>query len=123
MWTCFKCGEVNEDEIMSCQRCQTVRADLPPAGSALFSEPPVEPLPKMDSFATASLVLGLIPCTCIPSLLAIIFGHVALSRIAGSPKIYMGRNRALWGMGLGYFFTVCNLIYGIIVGINSAAHR
>lgn len=72
---------------------------------------------KINGFAITSLVLGLIPCTCVPSILAIIFGHIALSKIAKSPALYRGRGMALWGTGLGYFFTVCNIIYGIILGI------
>ena len=75
---------------------------------------------KIHGFAITSLVLGLIPCTCVPSILAIIFGHIALSRIASSPDLYRGRVMALWGTGLGYLFTVCNIIYGIILGITSA---
>lgn len=72
---------------------------------------------KIHGLAITSLVLGLIPCTCVPSILAIVFGHIALSRIASSPDRYRGRVMALWGTGLGYFFTVCNLIYGIVRGI------
>jgi phage FluMu protein Com len=67
--------------------------------------------------AIAALVLGLIPCTCIPSLLAIVFGHIALSKIDASRGRLTGRGMAMWGLGLGYAFTVLNLIYGIFVGI------
>ncbi|HEU4387599.1 MAG TPA: DUF4190 domain-containing protein [Blastocatellia bacterium] len=78
------------------------------------------PAPKTDGFAIAALVLGLIPCTCIPSILAVIFGHISLSRINSAPELYSGRTMAMWGTGLGYFFIVCNLIYGIIVASNSS---
>ena len=80
---------------------------------------PYAPAPKNDGFAIASLVLGLIPCTCFPSILAVIFGHISLSRIDSSPELYKGRTMAMWGLGLGYFFTVCNIIYGIIVASSS----
>jgi len=70
--------------------------------------------------AVASLVLGLIPLTCLPSLLAIIFGHIALQRIDQSGGQLTGRRMALWGVVLGYIFTAVNIIYGIIVGVGAA---
>jgi hypothetical protein len=72
-------------------------------------------LPPNDGYAIASLLLGLFPLTCLPSLLAIIFGYVALSRIKSAPTLRRGRGMALWGLGLGYFFTICNIIFGIII--------
>lgn len=77
-------------------------------------------VPKVNGLAVTSLVLGLIPCTCIPSVLAVIFGHIALGQIASQPDVYKGRGMALWGTGLGYFFTICNIIYGIACGIAAA---
>lgn len=38
-----------------------------------------------------------------------------MSRIKGAPHLYKGRKMALWGTGLGYFFTACNIVYGIMV--------
>ena len=91
-------------------------------GSANFQPPPPPafvPPQTTHGLAIASFILGLIPCTCFPSLAAIILGHIALSKIAAQPTLYKGRTLAMWGTGLGYFFTVVNIIYGIIVGINS----
>ena len=72
---------------------------------------------KNDPFAIAALVCGVIPCTCLPSILAVVFGHIALSRIKKSPQLYKGKGMAKWGLGLGYFFTVANIIYGIISAV------
>ena len=80
------------------------------------------PAPKTDGFAVASLVLGLIPCTCIPSILAVIFGHISLSRINASPELYSGRTMAMWGTGLGYFFIACNILYVLIVFASNSRH-
>jgi hypothetical protein len=95
---------------------------FPDIGNSSKLERPGTSSRKIHRLAITSLVLGLIPCTCVPSILAIILGHIALSRIASSPDRYRGRVMALWGTGLGYFFTVCNLIYGIIRGL-TAPHQ
>jgi hypothetical protein len=78
---------------------------------------PLAQTAKNDPFAIASLVCGVIPCTCLPSILAIIFGHIALSRIRKSPELYKGKGMAKWGVGLGYVFTVANILYGIISAV------
>lgn len=79
--------------------------------------PPGQEL-KNDPLAIASLVLGVIPCTCIPSLLAVIFGFMALSRINASPQQLKGRALAGWGIGLGILFTILNIIYGLAMGLH-----
>ncbi len=70
--------------------------------------------PRNCGQAIAALVLGLIPCTCVPSLLAIIFGHIALSKIDQSGGELKGRGMAIAGLVLGYLFTAANIIYGIV---------
>lgn len=70
--------------------------------------------PRNCGLAITSLVLGLIPCTCVPSLLAVIFGHIALSKIDKSEGQLKGRGMAIAGLVLGYIFTIANIIYGIV---------
>ena len=70
--------------------------------------------PRTSGHAIASLILGLLPLTCLASVLAIIFGHIALSRIRTSPVLYKGKGLAKWGAGLGYFFTLCYMIYALL---------
>ncbi|MBD0292103.1 MAG: DUF4190 domain-containing protein [Jiangellaceae bacterium] len=63
-------------------------------------------IPKPAGFAVASLVLGLIGLfvswltLAIPSILAVIFGHVALARVRRG--IADGRGLAIAGLVLGY---------------------
>ena len=99
-----------------------VTAAAAPAGTAWPGGPVAgwQAQPQTCGWAIAALVLGLIPCTCIPSLLAIIFGHIALSKIDQSRGQLKGRGMAMAGLVLGYIFTALNIIYGIIKGIEAA---
>jgi hypothetical protein len=64
---------------------------------------------RTNGFAVASLVLGL----CTGTLLAVIFGHIALSQIrrTGAP----GRGMAIAGLVLGYIWTAVVVIYLIVL--------
>jgi hypothetical protein len=56
-----------------------------------------------SGFAVASLVLGLFGwCAFIPSILAVVFGNVALDRIATSNGRQQGRGLAIAGIVLGW---------------------
>jgi hypothetical protein len=72
------------------------------------------PGPVIDGLATASLILGLIPCLWIPSLMAIIFGLISLSRIKASRGAYTGRGRAQAGIALGIFFLIMNILAVVV---------
>jgi Domain of unknown function (DUF4190) len=60
---------------------------------------------RTNGFAVASLVLGIVAVglcfIVVPSLLAIIFGAVALGQIKNQPTIYTGRGMAVAGLVLG----------------------
>ena len=64
------------------------------------------PIPRPSGFAVASLVLGIIGLFLswitfgIPSLLAVIFGHVGVSRVRRG--VGDGKGMAIGGMVLGY---------------------
>jgi uncharacterized protein DUF4190 len=64
-----------------------------------------------SGLAVASLVLGIVSFFCLGFLvvipiLAIVFGHVALGRIAGSGGSVTGRGLAIAGAVLGWIFLV-----------------
>ncbi len=82
-------------------------ADLPPphisgAGPA-----------KINGFAVASLVLGILWVWFIGSLLAVIFGHIALGQIKRAADAERGRGLAIAGLVLGYL-GIGLLVLGII---------
>lgn len=57
---------------------------------------------KTNGFAVASLVLGLLFCLSVTGILAVIFGNVALGRIAASQGTEKGRGLAIAGIVLGW---------------------
>ena len=60
---------------------------------------------RTNGFAVASLVLGIVGVMLcflfVPSVLAVIFGAVALSQIKQQPLVYRGRGLATAGLVLG----------------------
>ena len=67
------------------------------------------------------LFFGILGISCLgSSVLAAIFGHIALHKERKSPLIYSGRKRALWGTFLGYCGLVIMaaiIVAGIVVKI------
>jgi hypothetical protein len=58
--------------------------------------------PRTNGLAIASMVLGIVWVYWIGSILAVIFGHVALSQIKKSGGALRGRGMAIAGLVLGY---------------------
>lgn len=56
---------------------------------------------RTSGFAIASMVLGIVWIYWVGSVLAIIFGHIALSQIRKNPNL-RGRGMAIAGVVLGY---------------------
>ena len=75
----------------------------------------------VNGFAVASLVLGLCCwCAFVPGILAVIFGNLALGRIASSEGREKGRGMAIAGIVLGWVsiavlagLTIAWLVYGL----------
>lgn len=68
---------------------------------------PMHNSPQTDGFAIASMVLGIIAVLCcyfgaIPGLIAVIFGHLSLSKIKKSPLPIGGKGMAIAGLVTGY---------------------
>ncbi|GAB2696033.1 DUF4190 domain-containing protein [Aliiglaciecola sp. 3_MG-2023] len=70
---------------------------------------------KRSKSAVASLIFGILSLIFISSLLAIIFGHVAQSRIRHSHGKLIGSKMARWGLFLGYIGLLLNIVFFIIL--------
>lgn len=86
-----------------------------------YGYPPYHPPAGTNGLAIASLVLGLIWIYWIGSILAVIFGHVALHQIKQNGQ--EGRGLAIAGVVLGYVgigFAIGIGIIAVIAGIAAA---
>ena len=72
---------------------------------------------ETNGLAIASLVLGVVWIAWIGSLLAIVFGHVALSQIRKDPS-QEGKGLAIAGLVLGYIGGATLIIYALILLIS-----
>jgi hypothetical protein len=91
------------------------REPAPPPETPAYGAGALSPAPKTNGFAIASLVLGIIPCTGITSILAVVFGFIARNQIQQSGGTQQGSGMALAGIILGFFWIAINVIYGIAV--------
>ena len=103
---CTACGQPAVATDTFCGFCGTPRA-VPAAPGA----PDPQQVIGTNGFATASLVLGIVGV----SLLAFIFGLVALSQIGRSGGAQRGRGMAIAGVVLSVFWMIASV--GIIVAL------
>jgi uncharacterized membrane protein len=75
---------------------------------------------KVDGFAVAALVLGIVWGFWLGSILAVIFGHVAISRIRRQPNERKGHGLAVAGLVLGYV-GVATLILFVLLPLAAAS--
>ena len=71
-------------------------------------------MPKVDGLAIAALVLGIVWVYWIGSILAIIFGAVALKRISTSNGWRTGQGMAIAGLVLG-LIGACTLVWCLVL--------
>jgi Domain of unknown function (DUF4190) len=71
--------------------------------------------PKTNGLAIASLVLGIIPCTGVTSILAIVFGFIARNQIEKSGGTQQGSGMALAGIILGFVWIGISVIWWIAI--------
>jgi hypothetical protein len=130
---CSKCGTPNAPNSAFCASCGTpltVQGGViqpPPGAPPVTGYAPMSPAPaytqpvstakRTSGMAIASLVLGIISLglgfTFIPSVLAIIFGIIAVSQTGRDPNLG-GRGMAIAGIIMG----IIGLFFGImLVGI------
>ena len=78
---------------------QYPQQSVPPNAVAYYSLPP-QPRQPTEGFAVAAMVLGIVWLFWVGSALAIIFGHIALKKIAREGT--GGKGMAVAGLVLGY---------------------
>ncbi len=77
-----------------------------------------QPNTKKKGLAIASLVCAIIGgYISTISIVAIVFGHVALNKIKKDPSVYNGRGLAIAGLILGYLGLAIGLFTGIMKGV------
>lgn len=113
--SCWNC----KAELLTQPELQVLNQSNPEVVAQSLSSHLQNQVGKRKGFAIASLVLGIIggsPWAYTASIAAIIFGHLALSRIKNKPDIYSGWGLAIAGLILGYL----GLLIAIILGIMNA---
>ena len=92
-------------------------SDSRPPPQIIYSAAPSYPAtPRTSGLAIASLVLGLIPVVpFIGSILAIVFGIIALRQIDESRGTQRGRGMAIWGIVLGLLAIVTTGVVIIVL--------
>src|SRR5262245_26944077 len=112
-------GQVIADDhvwIEGMDHWQRVR-DVPELSRQLVAASAVLPAaaaPPIAPLAIASFVLGLLGFTIITSILAIVFGHIALSQIRQGGGKLGGKGLAIAGLVLGYLVIIPAVIVGIV---------
>jgi uncharacterized membrane protein YvbJ len=109
---CSKCGAENAEGNKICSNCG---AALTEAASPSITTQTTIVAPKTSGFAVASLVLGIIGIFFgLCSILAIIFGGMALSQISKNPEL-KGKGQAVAGLVLGIVVVALGIIVTIIL--------
>lgn len=97
---CPNCSALSDTDKGFCPECGTS-----------YVQPATNTTPGPSGLAIASLVLGIIWLFWLGSILAVIFGHIALSNIKKDPSI-SGRGMAIAGVCLGWI-GIATLLIGL----------
>lgn len=111
---CSKCGTSIDANDQFCRTCGTAAAAMP--GEALAPTPPIGP-PTTSSKAIISLVFGVLFFLFPLPIVAIIFGHMALSEIRKSAGRLTGEGMATAGLIMGYIGAAAVPIILIVAAI------
>ena len=92
---------------------------LPPPIPLIF-QPASEPQ-KTSGMAIAALILGILSLLCtaifiVPTVLAIVFGHISFARINRDSKL-RGRGMAMAGFILGYLSIPATIVLGLLAAM------
>src|SRR5262245_12994638 len=125
---CARCGATITPGAKFCPACGSPAA-VQPSAAALpgyeppLSGPPVAPAvtrPRVtNGLAVASLVLGIVWIFWITSILALIFGYVALGQIRESGGTQGGRGLAIAGVVLGWVGVGFLLLFIVAAALGS----
>jgi hypothetical protein len=94
MKTCPMCAESIRAQALVCKNCGYDYRTGTVGGAGVQK--------KANGFAVASMVMGIVWVYWIGSILAVIFGHIALKQINESNGTQSGRGMAIAGLVLGY---------------------
>ena len=117
---CTQCGAENPEGNKICSKCG---AALTAAAYPQDAAQPTIIATRTSGMATASLVLGIIGIFFgLCSILAIIFGAIALSQINKNPAL-QGKGQAVAGLVLGIVFLVLGVLIILLLIIGSTFWR
>ena len=111
---CPNCGS-NKGEMALCPSCgQGAGAAAPPPPPAGWQNPgPQQHTVYVQNAGTNGMAIASLVCAFVCSILAVIFGHIALSQIGKSGQ--GGRGLAVAGLVLGYIGMAAGLLIWIAV--------
>ena len=114
---CSKCGTQNAEGAGYCTKCGVQLNSASPISTPAPVYTPVSPPPpyptterRTSGLAIASLILGILGI----SLLAIIFGAIALNQMGKDPNL-SGKGMAIAGLILGIVWIVVSVVLALLL--------
>lgn len=107
MKQCPSCAEQIHAEALVCRYCGYDYATQMRSGTSA----------KVNGFAIASMVLGIVWIYWVGSILAVVFGHIALKQIKESSDTQSGRGMAIAGLVLGYVGVAIVALILVVVAV------